>query len=145
MFRLASGATLAFDAIGGGTLVSQILSGMETALVKTAKEYSRYGSTTHKQVYIYGALDTGPTVLKRSFGFAFGISGWLLTPYLQKIGIEATRALQGRVLAELKTTFASHYTRVISLAEALQLNEIAAYARRATGEKYLINPHKACN
>jgi NADPH2:quinone reductase len=135
-----TGATIAFDATGGGTLAGQILTCMESALNRTAKEYSRYGSSTHKQVYLYGALDTGPTVFNRNFGMAWGMGGWLLTPFLQRIGAEATQALKQRVAAELKTTFASSYSRQVSLAEALQKETIAAYARRATGAKVLINP-----
>ena len=138
----ATGATLAFDAVGGGTLAGQILGCMEAALMRSAGQYQRYGSTTHKQVYIYGMLDTGPTLLKRNYGFAWGIGGWLLMPFLQSIGPEAAQKLRMRVVAELKTTFASHYTREVSLAEALHLDEIAVYGRRATGEKYLINPNK---
>ena len=138
----ATGATLAFDAVGGGTLANQILASMETALMRSATSYQRYGSTTHKQVYVYGMLDTGPTILKRSYGAAWGVGGWLLPIFMQKIGSEATLQLQARVAAELNTTFASHYTREVSLAEALHLREIAAYGRRATGEKYLINPQK---
>jgi NADPH2:quinone reductase len=136
----ATGATLAFDAIGGGALAGQILGCMEAALLRSAGEYQRYGSTTHKQVYIYGMLDAGPTQLKRNFGAAWGIGGWLLMPFLQKIGPEAAQALRMRVVDEIKTTFASHYTKEVSLAEALRLDEIAVYGRRATGEKYLINP-----
>ena len=98
-----------------------------------AKEYSRYGSTTHKQVYLYGGLDTGPTEFERNFGMAWGIGGWLLFPFLQSIGADAAQALKARVAAELKTTFASHYTRTVSLAEALQADAIADYGRRATG------------
>jgi NADPH:quinone reductase len=138
----ATGATLAFDAIGGGPLAGQILGCMEAALLRSAKEYQRYGSSTHKQVYIYGALDLGPTTLTRNFGAAWGVAGWLLLPFLQKVGPEAMRKLQARAVSELKTTFASHYTKVVSLAEALQLQEIAVYGRRATGEKYLIDPSK---
>ena len=137
-----TGATLAFDATGGGKLAGQILGCMEIAANKTAKEYSRYGSTTHKQVYIYGGLDRGPTELNRNFGMAWGIGGWLLTPFLQKIGPEAGQRLRERVAAEIKTTFASKYTKEVSLAEALQLKEIAVYGKQATGEKYLINPNK---
>ena len=139
---IATGATIAFDATGGGKLAGQILACMETALNMSAKEYSRYGSTTHKQVYIYGGLDTGPTEFNRSFGMAWGIGGWLLTPFLQRIGTEAAQSLKQRVVNELKTTFASTYSKEISLAQALQLSEIAAYGKRATGEKYLINPGK---
>ena len=138
---VATGATIAFDATGGGTLAGQILTAMEAALNRTAKEYSRYGSTTHKQVYIYGGLDRGPTQFQRTFGMAWGIGGWLLTPFLQKVGFEAAQKLRERVAAEVKTTFASTYTKEISLAGALRLDEIAVYAKQATGEKYLINPN----
>ena len=139
---IATGATLAFDAIGGGALAGQILTCMEAALTRSATEYSRYGSATHKQLYIYGALDLTPTVLSRNFGFAWSIGGWLLWPFLQRIGPAAAEKLRQRIVAELKTTFASHYTKVISLVEALSLEEIAAYSKRATGAKYLIDPNK---
>ena len=139
----ATGATIAFDAIGGGKLVGQILTCMETAINMTAKVYSRYGSSVHKQVYIYGGLDMRPTEFGRGFGMAWSVGGWLLFPFLQKIGPAAAQKLRERVGAELKTTFASHYTQVISLEEVLQPDIIAAYAKRATGEKFLINPHKA--
>jgi NADPH:quinone reductase-like Zn-dependent oxidoreductase len=138
----ATGATLAFDAIGGGPLAGQILTAMEAAANANAKVYSRYGSTVHKQVYIYGALDLRPTELVRNFGMIWGVGGWLLTPFLMKLSAEARQKLRDRVAAELKTTFASHYTAEISLAEALQPAILAAYAKRATGEKYLINPNK---
>ena len=137
-----TGATIAFDAIGGGKLAGQILGCMETAINKSAKVYSRYGSSVHKQVYIYGGLDLRPTELNRSFGMAWGIGGWLLFPFLMKIGQADGAKLRARVVAELKTTFASHYTQVVSLQEALQLSHIAVYGKRATGEKYLINPNK---
>ncbi|MEE8245468.1 MAG: zinc-binding dehydrogenase [Pseudomonadales bacterium] len=140
---VATGATLAFDATGGGRLAGQILTCMEIAANKTAKEYSRYGSTTHKQVYIYGGLDRSPTEFNRAFGMAWGIGGWLLTPFLQKIGRDAAQALRERVAREVKTTFASSYTQEVSLVEALQLDAIAVYTKQATGEKYLINPNKA--
>ena len=138
-----TGATIAFDAIGGGKLAGQILTGMEIAANKTAKVYSRYGSSVHKQVYIYGGLDMRPTELNRAFGMAWGIGGWLLFPFLMKIGPAEGQRLRQRVVDELKTTFASHYTQVVSLQEALQLDHIAVYGKRATGEKYLINPNKA--
>lgn len=139
---VATGATLAFDAIGGGRLASQILGGMEAAANRRATAYSRYGSSVYKQVYIYGSLDVRPTELVRSFGLSWGVGGWLLMPFLAKIGADGAQALRQRVLAELKTTFASHYTAEISLAEALRPDILTAYARRATGEKYLINPAK---
>jgi NADPH:quinone reductase-like Zn-dependent oxidoreductase len=138
-----TGATLAFDAIGGGKLAGQILTCMEIAANKTAKVYSRYGSSVHKQVYIYGSLDPRPVELNRAFGMAWGVGGWLLTPFLMKIGAADGAKLRARVVDELKTTFASHYTRVVSLQEALQLSNIAIYGKRATGEKFLINPNKA--
>ena len=139
---VTTGATIAFDATGGGKLAGQILSCMEAALNKTAKEYSRYGSTTHKQVYIYGRLDTNPTEFIGNFGMAWGIGGWLLTPFLQKIGPAAAQKLRERVAAELKTTFASRYAKTVSLAEALQADAISVYGKRSTGAKYLINPNK---
>jgi NADPH2:quinone reductase len=138
----ATRATIAFDAIGGGPLAGQILACMEIALTRGATTYSRYGSATHKQVYIYGALDLSPTLLTRNVGMAWGVGGWLMTYYLQKIGPKALQELKSRVAAELKTTFASEYSAEISLTEALQPNMIAAYGRRATGQKFLINPNK---
>ena len=140
---VATGATIAFDAIGGGKLAGQILSCMEAAANLTAKSYSRYGSTVHKQVYIYGRLDLRPTELGRDFGMAWGVGGFLLTPFLMKLPQAEADALRQRVVNELKTTFASHYTKVISLQETLQPEIMAAYNKRATGEKYLINPNKA--
>ncbi len=137
-----TGATLAFDAIGGGRLAGQILTAMEVAINRKATIYNRYGSTVHKQVYIYGGLDIRPTELNRGFGMAWGIGGWLLFPLLQRIGAEATQRLRARVVAELKTTFASHYTAEISLADVLNPDHIAEYNKRATGQKYLINPAK---
>ena len=139
---VATGATLAFDAVGGGKLASQILSCMEAAANRTAKEYSRYGSTKHKQVYVYGGLDRGPTELTRNFGMAWGVGGWLLTAFLTKIGPAAAQKLRERVASEIQTTFASHYTKEVSLAEALRVEEIAVYGKQATGQKYLINPNK---
>ena len=137
-----TGATLAFDAIGGGRLASQILTCMEAAVSSKAKVYNRYGSAVHKQVYIYGGLDPRPIELTRAFGMAWGVGGWLLFSFLRRIGRAEAQKLRERVVAELKTTFASHYTRVVSLQEALQIQNIAAYSKRATGEKYLMNPNK---
>lgn len=136
-----TGATIAFDAIGG-KLAGQILIAMEAALNRTAKEYSRYGSPVHKQVYVYGSLDAGPIELPRGFGMAWSVGGWLLTYFLQKLPPADFARLRQRVVDELKTTFASNYTQVVSLQEALSLSNIAIYAKRATGEKFLINPNK---
>ncbi len=138
---VATGATLAFDAIGGGELAGQILGCMETAIASRATGYSRYGSDVHKQVYVYGGLDRSPTVLRRTFGMAWGVSGWLLTPFLGKIGADGAAHLRQRVIDELTTTFASHYTDEVSLAGALSLDAIRTYARQATGQKYLIRPN----
>ncbi|MEO7206851.1 MAG: zinc-binding dehydrogenase [Steroidobacteraceae bacterium] len=138
----ATGATIAFDAIGGGPLAGQILACMEAAVNRGVSVYSRYGSTAHKQVYLYGSLDMSPAVLSRNYGMAWGVGGWLLTPYIEKIGPLAFQELKERVAGELKTTFASHYSQEISLAEALRPDVLAAYSKRATGKKYLINPNK---
>lgn len=139
----ATSATLAFDATGGGTLASQILNAMEQAANSSAAEYSRYGSNVHKQVYIYGALDTSPTILHRNFGMAWGVGGWLLTPFLQNAGGETIARLRARVAAELTTTFASNYTREVSLAAMLDPDAFNQYVKRATGEKFLVTPHVA--
>ena len=137
---VATGATLAFDALGGGKLAGQILGAMEAALNRTATEYSRYGSTTLKQVYLYGGLDSAPTEFVRNFGMSWSMGGWLLFPFLQRIGPDAAQALRTRVASELKTTFASTYTRTVSLAGALQADAIADYGRRATASKVLVDP-----
>ena len=133
-------ATLGFDATGGGVLAGQILTAMEAAQGAKMGEFSRYGSTTYKQVYIYGGLDRSPTTLNRSFGMAWGLGGWLLTPFLQKIGVDAANALRQRVADEITTTFASAYTAEISLAQMLEERHLMTYAKQATGEKYLVVP-----
>ncbi len=138
----ATGATIAFDATGGGKLASQILSCMEAAAVSNMQVYNRYGSDVFKQVYIYGGLDRSPTVLTRNFGFSWSIGGWLLFPFLQKVGIEKMLELRARVAREIKTTFASHYTSEISLAQTLSLEALAVYGKQATGEKFLIRPQQ---
>ena len=136
----ATGATLAFDAIGGGRLAGQILAAMEKAANRNAGSYSRYGSTTHKQVYLYGGLDVGPTIVDRTFGMALGMGGWLVFDALQTIGGDVLSRSRGRVARELTTTFASRYTATISLREALKPEIVTAYQRKTTGEKYLIDP-----
>lgn len=138
---VATGAYLAFDATGGGELADQILVAMEAAANASGGEYSRYGSTQHKQVYIYGGLDTSVTRLRRSYGMYWGLGGWLLTPFLQKIGRDRADELRQRVADEVRTTFASSYAAEISLAEALAVDNVRAYEKKATGEKYLINPN----
>jgi len=136
----ATGATLAFDATGGGGLASQILTAMEGAAARTPGAYSIYGSIKHKQVYLYGGLDVSPTVLTRGYGMAWGVGGWLLPNFLARIGMEAGNKLRMRVAKELKTTFASHYTDEISLSEALKDDVVARYFAKTTGEKFLLCP-----
>jgi len=136
-----SGSTLGFDATGGGKLSGQILTAMEVAANKTATEYSRYGSDKFKQVYIYGGLDRSPTTLTRSFGFSWGLGGWLLTPFIGRIGSEKFGQLQKKVADEISTTFESKYSKIISLEETLHAKNILSYTKQATGEKYLIKPN----
>ena len=138
----ATGATLAFDATGGGTLASNILACMEAAAARTPGAYSIYGSVKHKQVYLYGNLDTSATVLQRAYGMAWGVGGWLLPNFLAKAGMEVASRLRARVAQELKTTFASHYTNEISLAQALDADTVRQYYAKHTGEKFLICPQK---
>ena len=140
-----TGATLGFDATGGGNngeLPGQILSAMEVAANKNSKEYSRYGSETYKQVYIYGGLDQSPSILKRSYGMSWGLGGWLLTPMLGKIGMDKFQTMRARIAKEIKTTFASTYIQEISLEEMLQPEIINSFAKHKTGNKYLVNPQK---
>jgi NADPH:quinone reductase len=138
----ATGATLAFDATGGGTLASTILSAMEAAAARTPGAYSIYGSVKHKQVYIYGGLDTSATTLNRGYGMAWGVAGWLLPNFMAKAGMEVAARLRTRVANELKTNFASHYTDEISLSEALDADTVRRYYAKHTGEKFLICPQK---
>lgn len=138
----ATGATLAFDATGGGRLAGQILSAMERVATASMTEYSRYGSTVHKQVYIYGALDLSPTTLQRNFGFAWSLGGWLLPNFLARAGGERMQRMMQRVATEIDTTFASHYQQRVGLAEALTQEAVAAYGRQATGQKFLIEPQR---
>lgn len=138
----ATGATLAFDAIGGGKLASQILTAMEQVAVSKMSAYSGYGSDVYKQVYIYGGLDRSPTVLTRNFGFSWGVGAWLLTPFMQKVGMEKVLELRSRVAREIKTTFASHYNREVSFTQMLTPQALAEYSKQATGEKFLLRPQQ---
>lgn len=139
---IETGATIAFDAIGGGNLGDQILSCMEAAAARSMPHYNHYGSAVHKQLYIYGGLDRGPTVMSRQYGFAWSTSAWLLTNFIAKAGKERVSKMQARIAAEITTTFATHYSKEVSLAQALSIEEIAVYAKQKTGDKYLINPQK---
>ena len=133
-------ATIAFDAIGGGDLAGTILARMEKVASEQAGEFSRYGSDTHKQVYIYGGLDRGPTILRRDFGMSWSIGGWLLMPFLAKIGQEAADRLRRRVADEITTTFRSTYGMRLSLADAVDPDQVRRYSRMATGDKALVTP-----
>lgn len=137
-----TGATLAFDAVGGGDLASKILSAMERVAGENLPPANRYGSTVHKQVYLYGMLDPSATLLDRSYGMAWGVGGWLMPNFLARIGVEKAQALRERVAREVTTIFSSHYDREISLFEALDVDIARDYLRKATGAKVLINPHK---
>ena len=139
---IATGATIGFDATGGGTLTNHILRAMEAALSQDASTYSRYGSSVKKQVYVYGNLDLSPTQLTRSYGMAWSVGGWLVFPYLQQLGEDTNITLRKRVVDELTTTFASHYAQEISLSEVVDLTQAEAYYQRATSSKFLINPSK---
>jgi|TARA_B110000503_G_scaffold62430_1_gene98878 NADPH:quinone reductase len=139
---IATGATIGFDATGGGTLTNHILRAMEAALSQDASTYSRYGSSVKKQVYVYGNLDLSPTQLTRSYGMAWSVGGWLVFPYLQQLGEDTNITLRKRVVDELTTTFASHYAQEISLSEVVDLTQAQAYYQRATSSKFLINPSK---
>ncbi|MGC1468672.1 MAG: zinc-binding dehydrogenase [Sphingorhabdus sp.] len=133
-------AFLGFDPIGGGKLAGQILGAMEAAAVRRMTSFSRYGSDQMKQVYIYGALDVGPTILNRSFGLTWGLGGWLLAPFMAKAGPEIVGRMRARVAAELTTTFKSHYSHQVSLEQAVDVATMQAYNAKKTGEKYLIRP-----
>jgi NADPH:quinone reductase-like Zn-dependent oxidoreductase len=136
----STGATIAFDAIGGGDLASVLLSRMEKVLSEQAGTFSRYGSDTHKQVYIYGGLDRGPTTLRRDFGMSWSVGGWLLMPFLAKIGQEAADRLRQRVADEITTTFASSYGMRLSLDDVVDPEQVKRYARMASGDKALVTP-----
>lgn len=139
--RAETGATLAFDAIGGGSMTSDILTCMEAADNRSAASYSPFGSQAHKQVYIYGGLDRSPIAISSAFGLAWGVGGWLMTSFRERVGREGRQAARDRVVAGYNTTFASHFNAEISLAEMLQPDTIAAYSKFATGEKYLVRPN----
>ena len=137
-----AGATLAFDAVGGGTLANEVLVAMEAAATRSQPGFRRYGTTVHKQVYIYGSLDSGPTVLQRAWGLSWGVGGWLVTNFLERLSSDEVARLRARAVAELTTTFASHFSEEVSLSEMLRPDRIAVYARRATGSKYLVRPNR---
>ncbi len=135
----ATGATIAFDAIGGGELAGTLLSAMEK-VASEGGEFSRYGSDTHKQVYVYGGLDRSPTTLNRNFGMSWSLGGWLLTPFLMKAGQAKNDELRKRVADEINTTFKSEYGMRLSLAAAVDPEQVKRYAKMATGDKALITP-----
>lgn len=137
----ATGATLAFDAVGGGTLAGDILAAMERS-TPPAEYWTPYGSPVHKQVYIYGSLDFGPTEIRRTFGMRWAVGGYLLTDALGRLGGETVMKMRERVVSELKTTFASSYADTIGLADILELDHLGSAAKRGTGAKVLIDPSR---
>jgi NADPH:quinone reductase-like Zn-dependent oxidoreductase len=138
----ATDAYLAFDAVGGGKLAGQILAAMEQAALRTQRADGPYGSRQMKQVYVYGGLSSAPTEFNRGFGMRWRMGGWLLTYFLEDVGAGEAKALRDRVARELKTIFASKYTQRITLSEMLDPANIAAFGKRATGEKYLVLPQQ---
>ncbi len=134
----ATGATIAFDAIGGGPLLSQILAAMETVNLRQSSAFSRYGSSKLKQVYVYGLLDPGPKVIQGSIGSAWSVAGWLMSWSLQKFGEEIITRMRKRVTDGLKTTFATHYGAEIRLPEMLDPELVKRYTKTGTGEKFLV-------
>lgn len=137
-----TGATLGFDAIGGGRMADRILTAMERAQAERGAEFSVYGSAVHKQVYIYGRLDTGDTVLTAGYGMYWGVGGWLLTPHLEAVGAERVMEMRRFTVEERNGIFASHYTRTIGLHDMIDPDTARAYQRKATGEKYLVDPSR---
>lgn len=135
-----TGATIAFDPIGGGTQASQALAAMETAAARRMDNYDRYGSGMFKQVYIYGVLDPAPIQLDRWVAYDWAVGGWLVTRCLQRIGPVEEKRLRSRVVNEMTTTFETRYVATINLREMLHPRYARAYARRTTGEKYLVQP-----
>lgn len=138
-----TGATIAFDAVGGGRLAGDVLSCMESALNRTAGEFSRYGSSTIKRIYIYGGLDAGSIELRQSMGKAWSVNGWLLTNFLREVGPTRISELKARVASEVATTFASHYSDRLSLAQVLEAAHVVRYVRRSTRQKFLVCPQRA--
>jgi len=134
-----TGAYFGFDPIGGGNSVDRIFAAMEQVASGTTA-YSRYGSDQAKKMYIYGRLDVSPTILTPSYGFGFTLSGWLLTPFLAKAGMETIVRMRQRVLAGLTTTFASNYKKKVTLEQMLEKDAATDYNAMHTGEKYLLTP-----
>jgi len=137
----ATGATLAFDAVGGGALVNEILRAMEEAARQGNKGFG-YGSGVYKHIYIYGMLDGSPTVIDRSYGMDWSVSGFIMTGFLGKIGAEAAVRLRSRIVREMKTTFASHYAGTIGFKELFDPAMLAMLNKQSTGQKYLLDPSR---
>jgi hypothetical protein len=136
----ATDAYYGFDPIGGGTTVDACFKAMERVATGKMKDYNRYGSNQAKRMFIYGRLDTGPTILTPSYGFGWTLSGWLLTPFLQVAGPEIVGRMRKRVLDNLTTTFASSYKSKVTLEQMLEKDAAIDYRAMKTGEKYLVTP-----
>lgn len=136
-----TGAYLGFDPIGGGQASDSVLKAMEQVAASQMGEFSRYGSNQQKKMYIYGRLDLqNPTILTASYGLQWCVAGWLLTPFLQRAGMETVVRMRKRVMENLTTTFASHYKAKVSLEGMLEKDAILDYRQMKTGEKYLVTP-----
>jgi NADPH2:quinone reductase len=135
-----TGAYLAFDAIGGGSMGSQILNCMERAALRTSEANGPYGTTIHKQLYVYGRLNTAQLELNLGMGFRYALAGWLMPMFLEKVGAERAQQLRQRIADEITTTFASSYTKEVSLSQVMDAEFVAEFSKMATGTKYLINP-----
>jgi NADPH:quinone reductase-like Zn-dependent oxidoreductase len=135
-----TGATLGFDAIGGGKMADRILRAMEQAQVLLGADTSVYGTPVHKQVYIYGRLDMSATTLGSGFGFYWGLGGWLLTPRLNQMGREGVMKMRQFAIEERNGIFASHYSSTVGLHALLDPDTARAIDRKATGEKFLLDP-----
>ena len=133
-----TGATLGFDAIGGGRLACDILTAMERAFAPAA--FSLYGSVVNKQVYVYGLLDPAPIEIDRTVGAAWGVGSWLMMYRMAALGPARVDRLKQRIVREIDTLFHSNYTATIGLQDMLDLDVVAAMNGLGTGSKYLLNP-----
>jgi len=137
---VASGATIAFDATGGGTLGFEIIKGMEMAALRKGGGMTSYGSSTFKKLYIYGGLNAGEPLVLRPHagmgGFSWSVAGFLLGQGTAKI----TEEDKLRVAREIKTTFATSYSRRLSLEQMLDVKMMKEYQAQSSNNKALVTP-----
>ncbi len=136
-----TGATLAFDAIAGGDIVSTLLRCMESASRQSETPSGHYGSARQKRVYIFGNCWVLSTVLKRDFGLSYSVSGWLLYHYLDNVSQSRRLDMQRRVVEGLSGIFSTEYVAEISLLQLLDPDVMRAYAAKETAGKHLLRPH----